>query len=378
LERIHTEIDEPQFTELCGSLYEAAHSPELMTAALDRVRESFGFEAFHQFVIDTQTGAPIKEWANARITQNDMAQYAQHYFANDPRPRLAAKAGVGRLFNTRLYFDKRMESQSEIMQDFLRPRGVGHCVGSQLISNEDTVAYCAFLDAKDRGAKSDKQVDFMGRLMPHLSKSTQLLVELQNLRGRLAVSEQALDTSEAAIYTLTSRHRVVSANRKAESLLRQRAILKLSGGALSVCEPNSLSQWSALLRRVRTTGVAESVPLFGRQGGLPTQVQVSVSRIFSHGSDALTGVADLLVMVSSAQHRRVASVKQLGELFGLSPAEALLARALAQGMETDEFAQSRGIKMTTVRTQSRSSMEKLRVTRMADLIRTVLSVPAIR
>jgi DNA-binding CsgD family transcriptional regulator/PAS domain-containing protein len=378
LDRVHKDIDEPQFTELCGSLYEAAHSPELMTNALDRVRESFGFEAFHQFVIDTQTGAPIKEWANQRITQDDMAQYAQHYFAKDPRPLMAAKAGVGRLFNTRSHYDKRLESQSEIMQDFLRPRGIGHCIGGQLISNENTVAFAAFLDAKDRGAKSEKQVDFMGRLILHLSKSTQLLLELQNLRGRLAVSAQALDASEAAIYTLTGRHRVVSANRKAESLLRQRVILKMTEGSLCVCEPNSMSKWSALLQRVRATGIAESVTLFGRQGGLPIQVQVSASRIFSHGSDALTGAADLLVMVSSVAHRRVASVKQLTELFGLSQAEALLARALAQGMETSEFAESRGIKMTTVRTQSRSSMDKLRVTRMADLIRLVLSVPAVR
>jgi DNA-binding CsgD family transcriptional regulator len=251
-------------------------------------------------------------------------------------------------------------------------------MGGQLIASENFVAFNAFLDAKDSGAKSDKQIDFMGRLMPHLSKSTQLLLDLSHLRGQLAVSEQALDASEAAIYTLKARHRVVSANRKAESLLRQRVILKMTDGALCVCEPNSMSKWSALLQRVRATGMAESVTLFGRQNGLPIQVQVSVSRISSHGTDALTGAADLLVMVSSVAHRRVASVKQLTELFGLSQAEALLARALAQGMETGEFADSRGIKMTTVRTQSRSSMDKLRVTRMADLIRIVLSVPAVR
>jgi DNA-binding CsgD family transcriptional regulator/PAS domain-containing protein len=376
VDRVDREIDEPQFTALCGSLYEAAHSPELMTSAIERVRESFGFEAFHQFVIDTQTGLPIKEWASQRITQDDMAQYAQYYFAKDPRPLMAAKAGVGRLFNTRFHYDKRQESRSEIVQDFLHPRGIGHCMGSQLIASENVVAYSAFLDAKDRSTKSEKQVDFLGRLMPHLSKSTQLLLELQQLRGRLAVSEQALDASEAAIFTLAGRQRVVSANRKAESLCRQRAIFKMSAGALGVCEPNSMNHWLGLLQRVRTTGIAESATLFGNHSGPP--MQVSVSRIFSQDPDALTGAADLLVMVSSVEHRRVASVKQLNELFGLTQAEALLARALAQGMETSEFAENRGIKMTTVRTQTRSMMDKLQVTRTADLIRMVLSVPAVR
>jgi DNA-binding NarL/FixJ family response regulator len=83
-------------------------------------------------------------------------------------------------------------------------------------------------------------------------------------------------------------------------------------------------------------------------------------------------------MVSSVEHHRVASVKQLSELFGLSQAEGLLARALAQGMDSIAFAESRGIKMTTVRTQTKAIMEKLQVNRTPDLIRIVLSVPALR
>jgi DNA-binding CsgD family transcriptional regulator len=306
-----------------------------------------------------------------------MAQYAQHYFAKDPRPHLAAKAGVGQLFDTRDVIDKRLESQSEIMQDFLLPRGVGHCIGGQLLASESQIGYVAFLDSHDRAkGKSPKQLDFMRRLMPHLSKSTQLLLDLSQLRNRLAASEQALDASEAAIFTLTRRHRVVSANRKAESLLRQRTVLKAPGGTLSVSEPSLVNKWSALLQRVVASGLSESLTLVGRQN--TGHLQASVSRIFSGSNDALTQMADLLVMVSSIEHRRVASVKQLAELFGLSQAEGLLARALAQGIEPSVFAESRGIKLSTVRTQIKSVMEKLQVKRMPDLVRVVLTVPAVR
>jgi DNA-binding CsgD family transcriptional regulator len=262
------------------------------------------------------------------------------------------------------------------MQDFLFPRGVGHCIGGQLLASENQIGYVAFLDAKDRGAKSPEQVAFLRRLMPHIGKSTQLLLDISHLRSQVTASEQALDASEAAIFTLTRRYRIVSTNRKAESLLRERCIFKVSAGVLGVFEPNSMSDWSGLLHRVALTGVAESITLFGRQS--TKRLQVSVSRIYSRSNDVLTGAADLLVMVSSVEHRRVASVKQLTELFGLSQAEALLARALAQGMETSAFAESRGIKMTTVRSQNQSILEKLRVKRIPDVIRVVLSVPALR
>jgi hypothetical protein len=376
VDRVPGDIDESQFTELCGSFYEAAQTPVLMTQALDRTREIFGFEAFHQFVIDTQTGMPLKEWANQRITADDMAQYAQYYYVKDPRPVLASKLGVGRLFNTRNLYDKHSESHSEIMQDFLHPRGVGHCLGGQLMASESLIGYTAFLDAKDRVAKTPKQLAYLTRLIPHLSKSTTLMMELDSLRGRLAANENALDQSETAILTLSGRHRVVSANRKAESLLRRQTLLRLTQGCLSIHDPNALNRWLGLLGRVRSTGVSESMTLFGERA--ESHLQVSVSRIFSKSNDALTGGADLLVMISSVDHRRVASVKQLTALFGLSHAEALLARALAQGMETGAFAESRGIKMTTVRTQTQSILEKLQIKRMPDLIRVVLSVPAAR
>jgi hypothetical protein len=59
-----------ELVHLCNSLYEAA---------LEQVRRAFGFEAFHQFVLDTKTSAPVVEWANNRISQVDMAIYSAHY-----------------------------------------------------------------------------------------------------------------------------------------------------------------------------------------------------------------------------------------------------------------------------------------------------------
>jgi hypothetical protein len=54
---------------LCNALYEAALEPALMHQALEQVRQTFGFEAFHQFVLDADTSTPVVEWANNHMTR---------------------------------------------------------------------------------------------------------------------------------------------------------------------------------------------------------------------------------------------------------------------------------------------------------------------
>lgn len=130
------------------------------------------------------------------------------------------------------------------------------------------------------------------------------------------------------------------------------------------------------MQRVRLSGMAESMPLLS-----PTRrsaAQLSLSRIYSRSHSQFTGAAELLLILSHVEHRRVATLKQLGELFRLSVAEARLARALAAGLTPDEYADKHNISITTVRSHIKAALEKLEVRRMPDLVRIVLAIPAVR
>ncbi|MCK6389317.1 MAG: helix-turn-helix transcriptional regulator, partial [Zoogloea sp.] len=75
---------------------------------------------------------------------------------------------------------------------------------------------------------------------------------------------------------------------------------------------------------------------------------------------------------------RVASVQQLMDLFRLSPAEARLTRALAQGENVERYADQEGLKRSTIKTQLTSALTKTGMRGQKDLIRLVLDLPAIR
>lgn len=76
--------------------------------------------------------------------------------------------------------------------------------------------------------------------------------------------------------------------------------------------------------------------------------------------------------------RRVASARQLISLFGLSPAEARLARALCHGETLDEYAEAQSVKLSTVKTQLRAVFAKTQTDRQVSLVNLIVGIPPLR
>lgn len=76
--------------------------------------------------------------------------------------------------------------------------------------------------------------------------------------------------------------------------------------------------------------------------------------------------------------RRVAGARQLMSLFGLSPAEARLARALCHGETLEEYAEAQSVKLPTVKTQLRAVFAKTQTDRQAALVNLISGIPPLR
>lgn len=76
--------------------------------------------------------------------------------------------------------------------------------------------------------------------------------------------------------------------------------------------------------------------------------------------------------------RRIASAKQLIAMFGLSAAEARLARALCHGDTLEEHAEAQGVKITTIKSQLRSVFAKTHTDRQVTLVSLITGIPPLR
>lgn len=76
--------------------------------------------------------------------------------------------------------------------------------------------------------------------------------------------------------------------------------------------------------------------------------------------------------------RRIASARQLISMFGLSPAEARLARALCHGETLEEYSKAENLKLPTVKSQLRAIFAKTQTERQVTLVNLISGIPALR
>lgn len=80
---------------------------------------------------------------------------------------------------------------------------------------------------------------------------------------------------------------------------------------------------------------------------------------------------EVLVLISSPRQRHAPGARDFSELFGLTAAEARLAKGLASGLDLTEYASRAAVSKETVRTQLKAVFAKTGVRRQADLVRVL-------
>lgn len=166
---------------------------------------------------------------------------------------------------------------------------------------------------------------------------------------------------------------------------RSRAFLA-TGGLLDIvnsrlcCSQRSLDvRLDALIRETAQSG--HTMTLLMAPAERPLQrYSVVFASLHRRSPGAVKPAAggSVLCLVAPLDRRRFATARQLMDLFGLSAAEARLARALCHGDSLEDYAADQGLRLPTLKTQLRSIFAKTGTERQSALIRLLSGVPAIR
>lgn len=188
-------------------------------------------------------------------------------------------------------------------------------------------------------------------------------------------------TSQVFVIVLTQQGQVIDCDGRGEAFLRAGKVLRVAKGYLACSEACWQPRLTAALREAalagRTTSLLLQTPdCSGRRFSITlTPMQC---RLPATSSGALADAADLLCLVAPLDRQRIATARQLIDLFGLSGAEARLARALCHGNSAEEYAKDQGLRLPTVRTQLSAVFKKTGASRQAALVRLIASIPVVR
>ncbi|WP_270939450.1 helix-turn-helix transcriptional regulator, partial [Falsiroseomonas oryzae] len=95
----------------------------------------------------------------------------------------------------------------------------------------------------------------------------------------------------------------------------------------------------------------------------------------TEATDLPAGFRGAMLLVTDGARRPAPNAALLGRMFGLTPAEARLAAALAAGRSAADHAKARGVSVETVRSQLAAIRRKTGCRRQADLAVLLTRLP---
>lgn len=373
--------------DLVHALYDAALDPGALGDALARITEWIDGDTCHLVGWNKATGQPtIRRMIGLR--EEVGSDYARRQAANDPRLKLAMTRPPGSFIRCHEHFDQRFVNRSEFFQDYLLPMGIHHLLGSSNLSRDPreivVIGFQRYIGHRPFG---DEELKRVGWITPHLQRALALVMRQEGYREAASVGELALDRFDDAVFVLGAGSHIVFANQRARALMRDCTVLSTVGGHLrSPAAPFLLAD---ALDRVLETGIPRSLTLLAAgaaetgHSDAPRQMHcLNISRLplgHCRFGDASGDEADLLlVIVTSPDRQRVVSVRQLMQLFQLTPAEARVAHALASGQTLEAYSRDQAVKITTARTQLRGVFAKTGVNSQPALQRLLAMLPSVR
>jgi DNA-binding CsgD family transcriptional regulator/PAS domain-containing protein len=267
-------------------------------------------------------------------------------------------------------------ARSDYYRQYLQPVGLFQILGLDIAEPGGMLARLRLSRRRDEPAFTSEARDWLTRLSPHLRRAIQIYATLNRTASERDVYAGAVSQLAVATIILDEQGRVLNMNPVAQLLVDQADGLSLKNHHLQVAGRDTNRELQAALQTI-VRAQQHSQPCVARALRVPRSTgradlglvvrPVPVSE-WSEGQSSPCAA----VFISDPDLHETASKQTLGDLFGLTPAEANLAILLARGLSLAEVSEAQNISQHTARAQLKSIFAKTGVSRQAELVRLIV------
>lgn len=346
---------------LTDRIYEAAFVPDLWPQVLEEVSHAAG----------ATTGAILSMTDNAAPRWRATATIADEIgdFVSSGEWRTCERPIVLAMRNYAGFLcDDDYLSPEQIARDPVRKKltrlGLGWQLGTLVPMPTGEIVGFTFERPLDQGRAAAADIVRLDGLRPDLARAGLLTTRLRLERAETTVSTLAALGLPAAVLTATGR--VLSVSRAFEAMPRIFLGRARDKVAIAPAAANALLQ-EAISAAPRGEGPAvRSIAISRTDAHAPQILHVLPLRRAAH--DIFGGADILLIATAVAAESMVPSLSLLHGLFDLSPAEARLATALAQGKSLKAAAAESGLTFGTVRSYLEQIFRKTGTNKQSQLV----------
>lgn len=352
---------------LIDRIYESAALPELWEGTLQRVAERVGCIGGLLFVLrDAKTRCVVSPGARDLWEGFVAGGWLER---NSRAERLLRFDHAGWVHDLDLFTREELDREP-VYVDYFRKVGGGWGAGTAMELPDGDSMFFTMERAYAAGPFPAHQINALDALRPHLGRSAFLSMRLAMAHAQTTVAALAAVDTPAAV--VRPNGRLLAANPQLERLIPD--IFLDRQGRLSLAQRPADDLLGRAFAQLAGAGVADtaSIPIKGRSD-LERGFVIHVLPVRRAAHDVFSGGAFIVIanVVSLAPSPRASL---LSALFDLTPAEARIARAVADLKRPADIALACGVSRETVRTQIKTIYAKTGLRSQAALARLVAAV----
>ena len=364
-------------SSLIDLIYQAGLQTELWPEVLTRLVARFGGTATLFIQDRDRSSAGFLGFVN--MDPKFMRDYAEYFAALNPARHEVLTAPEGTIIDIAALMDEPTYLRSEFYNDFFRPMGVHHALGTVVQRSELFGTHLGLQRAKQAGDYADPEREEILMLARHIRRSTDISRRITAARWEQEVSSSLLVRRAASGFVFVdAESRVLLADKVAEQIFRADNGVNASGGRLSAIGGDNTERLHAMIRSAALTASGKGTYAGGILG-LPRRRMIGPPLALLvcpwHGNPLAFGVSGpaVLVFVEDPTLSPKPAAAGAATLYGLTAAEARLLDALLAGDRLADYAESASVSLATVKTHLRAIFLKTGQRRQADLLRLILS-----
>lgn len=368
------------YNELLDTLYTTPVDQRCWAAFLEQlVRLSRSRSA--RFLVMDQAAERVESSAKINIDDKAHQEYVDYFVNACPwRPELKEKP-PGRLYSTYLDFSCRQKRfyDTEFYNDWARELDIHHGVCGSVYRDGEHTIQLLVQRTGGQGPYGHEDTAWFNSLVPHVRRAIELTKHAHRLRWRCQAGELA---TYRPFMVLGPGGRVEYACDRAEALLANENAFVYRQGRLSLKQRALQQRFMHLITGVLASAgrgwqhAGGALPV--ARGGDRPLICVISPLAPEVGEAVLPRAGRALIYFHVPEQEGRVDEQQVALLFDLTPAEARVARGVAEGQDLTSLAAKQKVSVQTVRGQLKTVFRKTGTSRQNELAARILKSPALR
>ena len=309
-----------------------------------------------------------------------MASFASYYGARNVWLEDATLHREGAVVTGSMLFPDHCLKKTEYWTDWLRPQDIFYTAAAIVELRAERSTNVTVVRRERAGAYEAGELALIRSLMPHLQTAFALQRKLRRLEVLSQSSTQVLELLPFGVLLLDATSQLLYANERALAMTASTRLLQLREGAPLYCpreaDNGALRRMLHEAAQTGTTAVGGPGGVLNLNGLTGEQLRLRVTPLPSWHCPFGSASA-IAVFLSDSSDLITSLAATLRNFYGMTVAEARLTEALVNGYSLQEYAERQRISIHTARTQIKSATAKAGAQRQVDLVRIVLTGPAV-